>query len=166
MTPWVQTLLQVDADPVEYYCTGPVKIMYGANEYLPLMIDIDNLENRADVPDERITVTLDVRDTRLRVLYLVDRGPLQVTATKVKSDDQGNTWTSTGAVFIGKLSATLYRDQKCYAEVETLKGDVDRGEVVHWSHEDQQRNYPGDLGLQWVRETVHQDPERNFGWPP
>ena len=50
-------------------------------------------------------------------------------------------------------------------EIETQRGDVDRGRPLRWSHEDQQRRFPDDLGMEYMRKLAHDDGIET-GWPP
>ena len=49
-------------------------------------------------------------------------------------------------------------------ELETLRGDVDHGEIRYWSHEDQERRFPGDKGFEYMRQLAGKGTET--GWPP
>ena len=161
-------LAQIDATPVERYWSGDTPLTYGGNTYSSIgkVLGVGVSEQRVDVPNIRLQIAIDLSETTVRAKFLQDRGPLDTTVTFIKSTDNGATWSATGWILQGKLSTPDIRDEVLTVEVETFKGDVDRGRIVVWSHEEQQRRHPGDKGLAYLRPTTHQNPKRNLRWPP
>ena len=161
-------LAQIDATTVERYWTGDTPLTYDGNAYSSIgkLLGVGVAEQRVDVPNIRLQIVIDLSDTTVRTKFLSDRGPLDTTITFIKSTDNGATWSATGWVLRGKLSTPDIRNQALTVEVETFKGDVDRGRIVAWSHEEQQRRHTGDKGFAYLRPTTHQNPKRNLRWPP
>ena len=165
---WTAILVQINANPIERYWTGDNDLIFGGDTYSSTgkLLGVGQLEQRVDVPNNRLQLVFALTDTSVRAKFLVDRGPLDTIVTFIKSTDSGATWSRTGWAVTGKLSTPLISDQTAIIEIETFKGDVDRGRVIVWSDEEQQRRNPGDRGFAYLRSTIHQNPKRNLRWPP
>ena len=82
---------------------------------------------------------------------------------RVYSEDNGASWKRLGRKLIGQLSRPIIKSQTYQIEVETIHGDIDRGEVQYWSDEDQKTRYPGDRGMEYMRKLSE---GIDIKWPP
>ena len=94
---------------------------------------------------------------------MIDNGPYDIEVDWVYSEDNGATWKRLGRKLIGQLSRPIIKSQTYQIEVETVHGDVDRGEVQYWSDEDQKAKYPGDKGMEYMRKLSE---GIDIKWPP
>ena len=91
-------------------------------------------------------------------------GAVAVEVALIFSHDKGATWQSAPLTYNGRLSSPTMVNGRLTVELETLRGDVDHGEILYWSHEDQQRRFPGDKGFEYMRQLAGKGTET--GWPP
>ena len=115
-------------------------------------------------PDQRLTITLSSIPPSVRAEFLQDVGAVEVEVSLIYSVDRGATWRSAPLSYSGRLSSPTMVNGRLTVELETLRGDVDHGEIRYWSHEDQERRYPGDKGLEYMRQLAQKGTET--GWPP
>ena len=116
-------------------------------------------------PNTRLVASFSVVDPTLRAAFLQDLGPVMVTIEYIYSADGGLSYQIIpgGRKFVGRMSNPVIKDGIYRVELETYGGDVDRGRPLRWSHEDQLRRYPGDKGLEFMREL---EEGVEVKWPP
>ncbi len=146
--------------------TGVGSVTVGGNTYPGggQALGVSEYENTTGDPDRRLQIRLSGIPKDLRAQFLQDSGPLPVTVGWIYSQDRGGTWAEAPISFRGRLSSPTMSEGVLTVEVETQRGDVDRGLPLRWSHEDQQRRFPGDEGLEHMRALSQQGVESS--WPP
>ena len=166
--PWLQHLIAIETSPVVVRLwTGQGALTIGGLRYEGggQALEVGEAETRSGDPDRRMTITLSGIPAKIRRKFLQDVGPAAVTIEWVYSRDSGASWTKVAELsFRGRLSTPSLSDGVFRIEVETLRGDVDRGRPLRWSNEDQQRRFPGDKGLEDMRALSREGTET--GWPP
>ena len=125
---------------------------------------VSEVETSSGDPDKRLQITLSAIPPDQRAQFLQDSGPLPVTVGWIYSQDRGASWQEASIKFRGRLSGPSMTEGTLTVELETQRGDVDRGRPLRWSHEDQQRRHPDDLGLEHMRALSQQGVESS--WPP
>ena len=125
---------------------------------------VSEYENASGDPDKRMQISLSGIPTDLRSQFLKDAGPVPVTVEWISSQDLGSIWSKLPIAFKGRMSTPSMSVGVLTAELETQRGDVDRGRPLRWSHEDQQRRFTGDLGLEYMRALSQQGADTS--WPP
>ena len=126
-------------------------------------ISLSTAEASIDAPRRRMTASFPAVDPALRAEFGQDPGPLVVEIRWIYSLDNGQTWLFVPRKFIGRLSSPIIREGVYTIEIETFGGDVDRGRPLRWSDEDQRRRFPGDRGMEYMRELEEGVVNR---WPP
>ena len=96
--------------------------------------------------------------------FAVDRGPSDTVLGWALSQDDGVTWRALRRSFDCKVSLTVIEDGLLSIEFENLYGDVLHDETKMYSHEDQEREYENDLGLEHLR-TLSTSAGLQLGWP-
>ena len=146
--------------------TGLGSITAGGNTYQGggKALGVSEYENTTGDPDRRLQIRLSGIPADMRAQFLQDSGPLPVTVGWIYSQDRGGTWAEVPIKFRGRLSSPSLVAGQLTVEVETQRGDVDQGIPLRWSHEDQQRRFPGDKGLEYMRALSQQGVESS--WPP
>ena len=165
--PWIQHLITIETSPALRLWTGygPLRIGETAYEGGGKALSIGEAETASGEPDKRLTITLSGIPRALRERFLQDVGPAPVTIEWIFSRDSGATWNKIENLsFQGRLSTPGLSDGVFQIEIETRRGDVDRGQPRRWSHEDQRRRFSEDLGLEHMRALAQQGVET--GWPP
>lgn len=128
------------------------------------VLDVGEFEQSPEIAARRMHINVSVLDeTRLAAL-LQDSGPFWVIIRFLGRSDPSNDWTLLPLRFRGRASSPGIRDGVMTLELETLKGDVDRGDPFLWSHEDQQARFPGDMGFEHLRTLA--DEGIDTTWPP
>ena len=127
-------------------------------------LGVSELETASGEPDKRLQIVLSGIPAEQRARFLQDVGPLPVTVGWTYSQDQGAGWSEASVSFRGRLSAPSMSQGALTVELETQRGDVDRSRPLRWSHEDQQRRFPEDLGLEHMRALSQQGVSTS--WPP
>ena len=166
-TAWRQNLITLESDPPLRLWTGPGSLTLDEQTYLGggQALGVSEYERASGEPDRRLRITLTGIPTTLRARFLLDSGPLPVTVEWIHSADRGKTWTKVPALALrGRMSSPSLAGGSVTIEIETQRGDVERGRPLRWSHEDQQRRHPGDLGLEHMRALSQQGVDTK--WPP
>ncbi len=163
---WVQHLITIETSPVVRLWTGYDRLSIGGHSYEGggKALSISEAETTSGDPDRRMTLTLSGIPTDTRRKFLQDVGPLPAMIEWIYSNNSGASWQKIPLSFRGRLSTPAFSDGTFQIEIETLRGDVDRGRPLRWSHEDQQRRFPEDKGLEHMRTLAQQGVET--GWPP
>ena len=113
-------------------------------------INITPIERTAGTPNIRGTITMAVTNETFQRMYQQDRGIVSAKVVWIWLD--GRAWRQTGQSFDGFLSHIRMQDGLLTAEIETVRGGAFPQQVNYWSHEEQQRNYPGDLFFEFAEE--------------
>ena len=145
--------------------SGESELELNRKTYLPgNMISIAHATNETGAPSRRASASFAVADPSVRAALLQDEGPTLVEVQFLHSTDRGITWTIVGGRYLGRLSSPLLRDGVYSVEIETYKGDIDRGRPAKWSHERQvKRGSGGDLAFQMSAKLASGIETR---WPP
>ena len=128
------------------------------------IISIGPAENALGPIDNRLTASMDATNPTVRAAMLTDPGPINITLQWIYAVDGGSTWTRIDRKFSGRLSRPIIKDGLYTVEIETHLGDVDRGQPVAWSHEDQMSRYAGDTGMKMMRQISEAGVD--IKWPP
>lgn len=165
MADQVQNLITVMTSTPLRLWTGKQDLVYQGQTYLGAgnVLSVGEIELGLQQPDRRLSITLSGIPSGRRSQFLQDLGPLPVIVKWIRSSDLGQNWTEVSS-FTGRLSNPIMQDGSIQVEIETERGDIDHGSVVRWSHEDQQRRYPGDLGMEHLRALSQQGIDTT--WPP
>ena len=104
--------------------------MFAGQEYLPgHFIDIQHAGNELGDPIRRTTASFSVTDPTVRQSLLADPGPVPIEVTFIFSRDKGLTWTAAGGKHLGRLSKPEITNGQYRVEIETYRGDADRGQT-------------------------------------
>ena len=143
----------------------PVDIEVGGETYAGgKAIGISPIEETEGTPDNRASISLSLAEEADYLEYGVDPGPLPVEIGFARSDDSGATWTALSKKHKGRMSLPSIEGRELSFEIETLRGDVDRGGELVWSDESQRAEFLQDNGLGYVRPIAAGDIE--VAWPP
>ena len=166
MAAWLQYLITIETSPVLRFWTGQGDLTLSGNTYQGggKALGVGELEVASGSPDRRMTITLSGIPTSLRTKFLQDVGAVKVSVAWIYSSDKGESWSLAPVSFSGRLSAPAMGEGTLTVEVETLRGDVDRGVPRFWSDEDQQRRTSGDKGMAYMKQLAKKGVET--GWPP
>ena len=151
--------------PVTSFWSGTGELTYNSRTYRGTngIISLSDYSVELGEPNNRLTATLQLSTPEVARQFLIDNGPYNVEVDWIYSEDNGATWNRLGRKIIGKLSNPLIKNQTYQIEVETIHGDIDRGEVLYWSDEDQKRVYVDDRGLEYMRKLSE---GIDIKWPP
>ena len=151
--------------------TGYGTLTFGGRNYTGTgsVLGVSEVETVPGEPDKRVTLSLSGISLATRRQFLQDVGPMEVQIEWVFSLDRGKTWSKapndmTPFTFHGQLSSPSMTQGVLTVEVETMRGNVDRGKPLRWSHEDQQRRHPGDKGMEYMRALANEGV--TTAWPP
>ncbi len=147
------------------FWSGAGDLTYGDRTYRGRggLIELAGAETDIESPDRRITARVAIVNDELRTALMQDPSPLTVAIEWLYSWDHGHSWQRVPRRFVGRLSRPVIKDATYTIEVETHGDDIDRGRPLRWSHEDQQTRYPGDKGLEYMRELAS---GLEAAWPP
>lgn len=112
--------------------------------------------------ETRVTLVLLATTDALRSAFLADPGPTRVTLRQVTSTDEGMTWSLVPRAFTGRATSPELRGDRYQIDLVDRLGDPLRPAPIFWSDEDQQRRYPGDKGLQHMKQIAA---GVNVQWP-
>lgn len=159
----VQTLF-VDTSPAIRWTSAEEDIEIGGETYRgSRVVSVADVELTDGLPDGRAGFSVAVPEDADYDALSEDSGPVEVIVGWAKSTDNGQTWTALSRKVVGRMSTATIEGRVVNVEIETLRGDVDRGGVATWSHEDQQAEFAGDLGFEYARALAEGDVE--IGWP-
>ena len=127
-------------------------------------VGISPIEETEGTPDNRASVSLALVSAADLARYGVDPGPIPIEIGFAQSGDAGATWTKLTKRHAGRASLPNLEGRELSIEIETLRGDVDRGGELVWSDESQQAEFPGDRGMEYNRAIAAGDVE--VAWPP
>ena len=151
--------------PVTSFWSGTGDLIYNSKTYRGTngIISLSAYSVELGEPNQRVTATLQLSSPEVARQFLIDNGPYNVEVDWVYSEDNGATWERLGRKLIGQLSRPIIKSQTYQIEVETIHGDIDRGEVQYWSDEDQKAKYPSDRGMEYMRKLSE---GIDIKWPP
>ena len=163
---WAQYAITIQTNPISRFWTGRGRLDYQGDlfEGGGRAVGVGEVELVSGNPDRRLTITLSSIPPSVRAAFLQDVGAVEVEVALIFSTDKGATWRSAPLSYSGRLSSPTMVSGRLTVELETLRGDVDHGEVRYWSHEDQERRFPGDKGCEYMRQLAGKGTET--GWPP
>ncbi len=162
--PWRQNLIVIRTDPPTRLWTGRGELTLDGESYAGAgrALRVSEAETASGEPDRRLRIVLGVIPAAARAEFLQDLGPLETTVEWIYSTDRGASWNKLPLSYRGRLSSPAMRNGAL--ELETQRGDVDRGKPLRWSHEDQQRRHADDEGLEHMRALARQGVGTT--WPP
>ena len=165
-TIWAQYAITINTSPVTRFWTGRGRLDYQGDlfEGGGRAVGVGEIELVSGNPDRRLTITLSSIPPSVRAEFLQDVGAVEVEVSLIFSADRGSTWRAAPLSYSGRLSSPTMVNGRLTVELETLRGDVDHGETRYWSHEDQERRYPGDKGFEYMRQLAQKGTETS--WPP
>ena len=139
-----------------YLWSGDEQLTFDGNTYQPgHFISIQHASNEVGVPNRRTTASFAVVDPTMRAALLQDDGPVLVKVRFLQSTNRGKTWTAVGNQHLGRLSNPRLADGVYSVEIETYRGDIDRGRPIKWSHERQvKRDDEGDLAFEMASQLA------------
>ena len=145
--------------------SGEVTFTFETIVYLPgHFISIQHAGREVGTPHRRATASFSVVDRSLRAALMQDPGPVPVLIQFISSADKGVTWTLAGGRHLGRLSNPSLTGGVYSIEIETYRGDADRGRPQKWSHERQvARGGGGDLAFEMSGKLASGIEVR---WPP
>ena len=158
-------LITLHLSPVLHYWTGKGNLVLGGNTYLGVgqALSISETEYRTGSPDKRLTISLGVIPPLMRAKFLQDVGPILVEVNWILRSGPGASWSILTPVYRGRLSNPEMAGGVLKVQLETLRGDVEKGRPLRWSHEDQQTR-SGDRGMEYMRSLAGKGVETT--WPP
>ena len=114
---------------------------------------ISPIDTSTSSPVSRASVRIAVPNTAVRAMLAYDVGPVNVVVKHILSSDGGRKWIQLPTGISGRLSRPSFDvEGSIYSvEIETWSGDIDRGDPVLWSDEDQRARHPGDQGFEFAR---------------
>ena len=120
--------------------------------------------NEIGAPSRRVTCSFAIVDAASRAMLMQDPGPQMVEVRFVESTDKGGSWRFAPGRYIGRLSRPSIAGGLFSVELETYRGDADRGRPLKWSHERQvKRGSGGDLAFEMAADLQSGLTVR---WPP
>ena len=151
--------------PVTSFWSGTGTLVFGGKTYRGTngIIKVSNYSVELGEPNNRFQATLQLSEPAVARQFLIDNGPYNIEVDWIYSEDNGANWKRLERKLIGQLSRPLIKSQVYTIEIETIHGDVDRGEVLYWSDEDQKMSYPGDRGMEYMRAISE---GIDIKWPP
>ena len=143
--PIVAWIAHLDGVDLRFW-TGEGDLTFKGNTYKSVGItDISELTDELGERDGRMTISLLLLPGADKTTLLTDIGPVEVTIQLIVSNNYGLTWTEQPIKFIGRLSNPRIDDNIYTVELERYSGDVDRGYIRLWSHEEQMSRVPGQI---------------------
>lgn len=136
--------------------TGDTTETIGGVSYQPtdVLAGISISSGQLPNTESRVTLELYATTDALRTAFLSDPGPAMLTIRQAVSTDDGANWALVTRAFVGRLSAPELRGDRYSIDAVDRYGDPLRPAPRFWSDEDQQRRFPGDLGLQYMRQIA------------
>jgi len=165
----IHGLVEVDtgSTPIRIW-TGEGDLTAGGETYqgMASTLEIGPIEAVTGSPDRRLQLRIGAIPMALRAQFLQDPGPRPVTVRLARVSRTGSAPAATLLPTLerGRLSTVTMQEGVLEVEIETYRGDVDLGVPQLWSHEDQQRRYPGDRGLEYMRALARSG--ITGAWPP
>lgn len=159
-------LVELLVDPPLRYWSGVGELVHDGNTYQGAnkLHFVGPLEQRPTKPSRRMEVHISLKEDARLAEFLQDRGPFGVVIHYLGRSGPGGAVVLLPVRFVGRASSPAIVQRMLKLELETLKGDVDRGTVRYWSHEDQQALFPGDKGLEHMRKLAEEGVDTT--WPP
>ena len=132
-----------------------VDVTLGANVYkADKILEVSPLEIGDPSEEYQFDITLDITEQEDRNFWMQNRDPLQCEIAFLADKDETGTWTQYHSLK-GRLGDPEATGNKLRTSIVRKLEDVDLGEPKYWTHAQQQRDFPGDLGLEYKsKQTV------------
>lgn len=155
-------------DPVRFW-TGNSDIVFGGQTYVAVsdLINIGSLSEDLGARPNSLTLTMAIPDDADIELILNQQWQGRKAYIYIATFDEN--WSMIGAPFltakysIDAMPMQVGKNNQVSVRLTSEMSDWDRPTVARYTHEYQQYRFAGDLGLQFVHETV--DREINWGVP-
>ena len=136
--------------------TGEQTANIGGKTYKPTnIVESVSISSGTLAGDEsRVTLRLFATTDALRSAFLADPGPALITIRQVVSTTDGAPWALVPRAFTGRISGTELRGDRFMVDIVDRYGDPLRPAPLFWSDEDQQRRFPGDKGLKYMKQIA------------
>jgi len=99
----------------------------------------------------RMTLSLSAIDDSNRAMFLQAPGKVLVTVRFLFSTNKGRSWQALDRYTRGELTRPQLSGGTYTIEISPYSDTLDRGEEASWSNENQERDFPGDKGLEHLR---------------
>lgn len=170
-----QVIATIHDNPPLRYWTGEGDLTLPDGTYTGIgFVALSASEESTEAPSSRLQISIHVGDPpgasatlRQQLLSIRQRinegfGFEDITIRHIISNDHGRTWQIIPWRFFGKLSNSQITDGLWTVEIETFKGDADRGRTLLWSDSTQLARFPGDKGMNFTRKISQGVPTE---WP-
>lgn len=127
------------------------------------IVAINGVDIRTGQQDSRVQIQLQIPNNAIRAQLLQDPGYVEVLIRWVEHSENMTDLTILPKSYRGVLSDARIVDDLYTIEVETRKGDIDRGRVKYISDESQRADYPNDRAFEFQRQFAQGFEIR---WPP
>ncbi len=134
--------------------TGEAQLSIGGHVWTPtnLVQDVSIAGGQLPNTETRVSIILLATTDTLRSAFLTDPGPAQVTVRQVVSSDDGMSWSLVPRAFTGRVTSPVLQGDRYTVDLVDRLGDPLRPAPLFWSDEDQQRRFPGDRGLKYMKQ--------------
>lgn len=153
--------LEIKSTPVRRLCSFHVDVTYNGNTFKAgRIIEIGELD--IGNPEASFFVTIDISGEE--DFWLNNRTPFQCEGYWLADlSEHQNTAFVKYLQVNGRLSQAQINGVELKFEIVNGLDDVDLGDIKYWTDEQQQRDYPGDMGLQYKQNI--QDSRSASQWP-
>ena len=159
----VHALVHLETTPPIRKWTGGHDLTYMGENYTAAQVfrvgDGGGSSLKGD--ETRLGIGLALTETE-RPTFLRSVGAPPVTVVFIVSTDGGASWTEVDTIK-GRVGAPTLEGRVYTFTVEPRTPVVDQGRVGRWSHEDRQREHPGDMGMKMMARLA--DSDVVVGWP-
>jgi len=134
--------------------TGLGDITLGGTTYTavgPNLVRVEAFQNSLTSGQGSLRVVLSAVSPEHLSLFITDPGQVMVTVKFLVSTDGGQNFVELPRSVTGELSRPTLQGGQYSIEVASYIDSLDRGYEQVWSQESQERDYPGDLGLEHLR---------------
>jgi len=133
--------------------TGFADLTVGGITYTAVGPDVVSVDPvRAGISGQgRMKLTLSAIQAEHRIKFLQDPGLVMVTVRLLHSDNGGQSWTVLPRFHRGELSRPELNGGQYSIEISPYRDTIDRGYEQNWSDANQQKEFPGDRGLEHLK---------------
>ena len=146
--------------------TGNFDLVFNQITYNAMPAEILSIGEQTaseQIQDNRIPVSLIIKEPSQRAAFLQDPGVVELTLRLVYSNDGGKTWSLIPRSVRGFLSNPVLEGDRYSFEVVQSAGDIDRGRPQYWSFTDQYNRRNGDRAFEHLQRLSDGEDVR---WPP
>ena len=159
MARMVVELFQLMHDPSPFYFfSGEGLLEFEGNLYTGVgnVVSVSPQELKQGEPDRRISFSVANVNPTLRQQSLLDPGPIEIIMNMAYSKDKGKTWIKIPVEYRGRMSSPKLDPNTATfsAEVETLAGDTNFGNIEYWSDEYHRQSYPDDKFFEYQKQLA------------